>query len=1013
MPTLREAVRCALHAGVAVSMLHAASAFAADGRPVQRVEAGGLDKVIAALPPAGAAVRSNRDARPLLEITRFTLSRFGFTSIGELLQELSVAGSALNAHLNAGGDGSTAIDLRGLGAERVLVLVDGRRWVPGLAGAVDVNSIPIPIVEKIEILKDGASAVHGSGAIAGVVNIITRKELDRLEASATLGAYDRGDGGQQLLSVSYGATAAKTSVFLNASYTRFEPVHARDREVSSEPVASAGLLRGSSASPRGRFHIYGGVVSGGSRDLTLCDAVAESNPAFGCNVAYPGFEAWYAGDATTGEVREDAGVDAYDFASAAFLAAPQQRTSLYAKVTHDLTDGVAVNAEMLYAHRESRQELAAEPLVIGGAFANPTTPQGEMVVSSTNPYNPFGFRLVSDHADWIASGGFYYSADAYLVQAGRRLVELGDRIDEQDVETRAFRVGLEGGYEAMGRYFDWSLSYGFTDDRRVDLAAGVVDYLRVQQALGDSIANPLSPTGFDCLDSDDGSNSGAVIAGCVPLDLFGGPGSIGPEMAGWIAAPGIRDRYGYTVRDYAFEVSGDALDLPAGPVALKAGYEHRVEDGYDRPDALLLAGTTTAGQRSGIAGGRAIDELGVQLDAPLLVDAPWVRYLAVDAAARAARYDDLDRTATAARVGFRWRPFEELLVRGSYSEGFRAPSLLEVYRPGVGGLTDVIDPCNGVDVGDPLEVYCGDNGVTVDGSFAQNGVPIPIVRSGNPGTIAGVPGLAPETSSTTTIGLVWKPASVEGLTLSLDRYRIAVDGVIDHAGEQAIVDGCASSWDAATQSGSFCALVGRDGTGQVVGLQDVALNLGRIEVAGVDLSALYLDFELPLLPGSFSGGADLAYVSSHRRDGIELAGTNQGRWAAPELKASLALVWIRGDWGAAWRSRFISGQDEACFDGTTGATSLRRLGLCNLEADTTTVSAAFDQAARNRIGGTAYHDLQLSYRYSEADAYLTFGVRNLFDKEPPLSRAAPADSFDATTYEVPGRFVYLRVAKQF
>ena len=175
-------------------------------------------------------------SEPVIVLEREQLERSGLMSVGDILQDLTVHGAALNTTVNNGGDGTTRIDLRNLGPQRTLVLVDGRRWIPGIDGSVDLNSIALAVVERIEVLKDGASALYGSDAIAGVVNITTRKDFDGIEARAYYGESGHGDGRVQSYDASFGAAGERTRVSASLSYLKQAETMAGDREISAVPV---------------------------------------------------------------------------------------------------------------------------------------------------------------------------------------------------------------------------------------------------------------------------------------------------------------------------------------------------------------------------------------------------------------------------------------------------------------------------------------------------------------------------------------------------------------------------------------------------------------------------------------------------------------------------------------------------------------------------------------------------------------------------------------------------------
>ncbi|WP_313211632.1 TonB-dependent receptor plug domain-containing protein, partial [Stenotrophomonas sp.] len=441
---------------------------------------------------------------PIQTLTRTEIERTGLTSIGDVLQQLTGSGSALNAKFNSSGNfgfppdgsgvgaGSAQVDLRHLGAKRVLVLVDGIRWVnessaSGVGAATDLNTIPLAIVERIEVLEDGASSLYGSDAIAGVVNIITRREFDGAQVTMNYGEYTKGDGTQKGVDLAWGTSGDRYSLFLGASWTKQDPVYARDREQSRFPIPGTGLAFGSGGIPQGRF-AFVDPNTGASQNIVPNTGV--SNPRY---------------DGSAGCNRSDdyhcfTSADRFNFAEYNLVLTPSERKGIFGQFRFDLTDDIQWYIKALGNRRESTNQAGPEPLFFGpdGATGNPLA--DNIVVSGLNPYNPFGFDLV-------ASGN--------MSLIGRRPVEGGARVFEQEVNTQYFATGLVGQFQAADRSWFWDLNGMYSKNKAEQTNYGSYDIYKVNMALGDPAVCAATP-------------------GCVPLNIFGGVGSITPDMLRWI-----------------------------------------------------------------------------------------------------------------------------------------------------------------------------------------------------------------------------------------------------------------------------------------------------------------------------------------------------------------------------------------------------------------------------------------------------------------------------------------------
>lgn len=444
---------------------------------------------------------------PVQTITREDLERSGMATIGDVLQQITGSGSAPNTKSNLSGNsgfspngdgtgaGSTQVDLRHLGPKRVLVLVDGKRWVnessaSGVGASTDLNTIPLAIVESIEVLEDGASALYGSDAIAGVVNIITKRNFDGVQINLNYGQYSEGDGDTKGVDIAWGRTWDSGSLFIGYSHSEQDPVFAADR-----PISAIALQGGSSRVPGGRF-FFTDPNTGLTYDLT--SNAGNSNPSYTPGLA----------DCDSGVPRTDGfhcfsfGQDAFNYNPFNELLTPNKRDGIFAQFRKEF-DGFSWYTKVLWNRRESNNQAAPEPVDLGAGSGNFWN--DNVVIAANNPFNPFGFQLDSSN----------------IVTIRRRMSEGGPRIFEQAVNTGYFATGLEGYFTKGDRDYSWDVNYSFSENSADQTNYGSYNSRRIFEALGDPAV---------C----------AAIAGCTPLDIFGF-NTITPAMLAWIS-PTFRDK---------------------------------------------------------------------------------------------------------------------------------------------------------------------------------------------------------------------------------------------------------------------------------------------------------------------------------------------------------------------------------------------------------------------------------------------------------------------------------------
>lgn len=877
-------------------------------------------------------------ANPVTVMSRVDIEKFGITSIGDVLQSIPSAGSAINTNNNNGGNGTTTINIRGIGSNRTLVLVNGKRWSPGLTGSVDLNNIPASIIERIEVLKDGASAVYGSDAIAGVVNIITRQDFEGVHASGYMGEYDEGDGNKEQWDVGFGAANDRGNVYFNVSYVEEEPTLAGDRAISAVPVfGTPEGFGGSSAPPQGRFFTFG-------QDGTAYSQTGDNNG---------GLAPWVEPTSR------------FNYAPFNYLSTPQERTNVYAQARYELSDNLSVNVTGFYGNRKSEQALAPTPLFIGTAFGD-----SGFTLAANHPYNPYGVAVTTDQdvldADPDALEMFLF---------GRRMFEAGYRSFKQNVDQFQFNGGFEGVIEFADREFFWDANYTYADITQNQLTDGLLNMNRVAQAIGD----PANCTGD-----------------CVPLNLFGGSSDIGvgtitAEMLDYITFT-AQDEQSTTLESYSANISGELFELPAGYLAFAAGYEKRWQEGYDQPDAIIAAGITSGNARLPTSGSYSVEEAYIELAVPLLSDMPGVEQLDLELASRYSDYSNFGDT-TNSKIGLKWRINDDLLVRGTWSEAFRAPSLDELFSGNSDSFPPLNDPCNGGEAGNPGLPGCAG----IPSTYVQPNSQIRI-------TVGGNADLKAEEAESFTYGFVYSPAQVEGLSITFDIFDIEVDNAVSSVGAQSILNACA-------QTGvTLCSLITRGSGGNVVDLFNGQINLGGQTTSGFDYNVAY-NFETEF--GDFRINWDGTYVderttiivdpTTNTTQTFNDAGLAGDRDVVPRLRTNLAVTWSYDDWTANWLVRFIGHTTELCdIDG----------GDLDQQLCSDPSSDPDNVPSYNELEDMAYHDVSLGYAVND-NLRVTVGVNNLFDTDPETSYSTFANSFDPSMYEIPGQFFYTRVNVNF
>ncbi|HEY3646216.1 MAG TPA: TonB-dependent receptor [Gammaproteobacteria bacterium] len=976
---ISKAVRLALVAG-AVSAVAAPAAFAADDQSTTTTTTTTTNNSnstnLGKIEVTGTRIKRTdvETAQPVTILTQAQLKQTGLTSIGDILQSVTQAGSALNTTFNNGGNGSTNIDLRNLGANRVLVLVNGRRWTPALNGTVDLNTIPVSIIDHVEILQDGASAIYGSDAISGVVNIITVKTYNGAEATAYESIYNGGghwDGKVNEYDFTVGSSGDKAGVVMNVGYVNQHEIWAGNRDISKEPIRGVGSAGGSSASPFGRFITVPTATGACPTGVTLtiygtCDMTLRA-----------GGKGGLAGSATGPSLtnfRDFAGADHYNFAPLNYFVTPNERTSFYAQGHYDLADNLTFTTDILFNKRSSQQSLASSPLFLGlggSSFVN-----GQAIgVGATNPYNPFGHTLNG------STSTFNPATQDLLVLLALRPTDSGRRVFNQNVDTAQFTGTFKGYFNLGGNEWDWDLGYTYGDNYETDLTTGLFNTERLATALD-------SPGVAPC----------ASQPGCVPFNAFGGAnGTLTPAMLNYVLFE-EHDASERQMRDFTGNINGSLFDMPAGPLGLALGYEYLEFNGFQHPDATVSSGNTSGNVTQPTDGREKTAAEYIEFDIPLVADAPGFKMLDLDLANRWSQFKWFGGTpgttsstvvhtanATTGRAALKWQPSDSLLIRASWSQGFRAPSISDLFFGNSDSFPQASDPCaHGTGV-----VNCG-------GPHTQ---PNQQIRS----TVGGNASLHPEKATSRAIGFVYNPDFIPGFDFSLDYYKIDLEQQVTAIPVQTILNGCYINNN--LQDCSYITVKG----GIITDILDTNVNIGGVKTNGMDLATHYKfpstsagDFKLGL-DWTFLRNYDQTLPNSGSPSGFsttDLAGSTTGFGGFPKQRANLSLAWNYGNLSATWAMEYISNMTEGC------VALMFANNLCSQRGATAATSS-------NYLGKTIYHDVQGTYHSDDLNTDFTLGIRNILDKQPPTADTAFANSFLPAFYRVPGRQFYGRISVKF
>ena len=948
---------------------------------------------------------------PVTSIASDQVKIEGVTRVEDLINNLPQAFADFGGNLSNGATGAATVNLRNLGSQRTLVLVNSRRLMPGDptqngAASPDLNQIPAALIERVEVLTGGASAVYGADAVAGVVNFIMNDDFEGVRVDAQYSFYQhKNDSSIANLVRDSGFELPRDNV--TDGYTK-------------DFTFIAGI---NSPDGRGNATVYIGyrtldAITQDRRDFSAC-ALSSSDPGdpaggFTCGgsgTAAPAFFQTYnpddpndfepSGAFTVGAdnvLREFTDSDLYNFAPANYYQRPDERKTAGLFAHYDFSDQASVYTEFMFMDDRTLAQVAPSGAFLGGGPGQPPF-FGRYAVNCDNP-------LLTPSAVDAFCGGVADARDV-LIDIGRRNVEGGGRID--DLRHTSFRgvVGVRGdfaegwSYDVYGLYGTSILAENFQHD-----------FSRTR--LGKALTAVAGPGGAPVCRVNSDADTSNDDPTCVPYNIFQIDG-VTPEQLAYLQIPGLSE--GETVEQIlSGSVSGNlaqyGIKLPTATDGLEValGAEYRSEHSELRTDANFQS-NDLAGQGAptlDTIGSFDVREVFAEARLPVLQDKPFAQTLSLEAGYRYSDYN-LGFDTDTYKLGLDWSPIPDVRVRGSYQRAVRSPNVQELFLQPRVQLDGVTDPCANA-AGETPEAtaeQCARTGVTA----AQYGNILANPAEQYNGRVGGNPDLDPEESDTYSFGLVLTPQFLPGLSVTVDYYDIKVEKLINTLGADFILDQCLESGDP-----TYCGMVIRAANGSIwLGdqgfVEDPTLNTGSLQTKGFDAEANYrLDI-------GGAGALGLALIGTYVDEFLTEPLPGAQKYDCAGLFGAVCGV-PTPDWRHRLRANWMSpfGLDLA----------LTWRYLAAVDVDTSSSNPQLSGAVRESdrtLGSRSYVDLTASYTFNELGMFSAItgrlGVNNLLDKDPPQvgQSTCPAVLCNGNAfpqvYDTLGRYIFVGLTADF
>jgi outer membrane receptor protein involved in Fe transport len=934
---------------------------------------------------------------PVTSVSAADIKAQGVTRVEDLINSLPQAFAAQGSNVSNNSNGIATVNLRGLGSSRTLVLIDGKRLQAGNPTsaigpvAADLNFIPTALVQRVDVLTGGASAVYGADAVAGVVNFIMNRNFEGVRIDAQYSFYQHNqqnpDGVQDIVRAAQSKAAVKSFFQVPGDFRGGEG----DQETI---VLGVNAPDGKGNVTAYATHVQINPILADKYDYTACDLNSGVTfAAAGCGgsgTAFPTrFGSFIVDPSGPGNTfRPRTGSDVYNFAPTNYLQRPDQRYGFGAFAHYEVNPHFQAYADLMFMEDNSTAQIAP-----GGIFASSGPgPGGTFAINCDNPF----MTATQQQQLCGANAG---TATNVNVAVARRNIEGGGRLTIFDHQEQRYVVGLKG--ELVGDWtYDGYIQYGKTSLSREQDNNFLTS--RINRAL---IAKRNAAGQIVCQSVIDGSDPA-----CVPINYFS-LGGVTPAALAYLSAPTFSS--GNIIEQVAsISFTGSLPDAIKSPwandkIGMSLGSEYRREHLDSKSDVPQAIGDVNGNgaARPPVDGGYDVYELFGEARVPLVQDQPFIKDITLELAYRYSDYSNAGTTNTY-KASADWTIVDGFRIRAGYNRAVRAPNVVELFSPRNVVLDGTVDPCallgSGKSPTDPLVQRCA---TVFNLTPAQVLTIEPDPASQYNGQTGGNPNLRPETADTYTVGFVWQPSFVPGLNVTVDYFNIKVKDFISAIGANVILNNCISG-----QNPEFCSLVHRDSVGSLRSTQgfvvDTVQNQGGLETSGLDFSAGYhtgLDrFGLANL-GSVSAnfvGTYLDKLATTVLNGsapVDCAGLYGATCATLGSNGSAEPSGPNPKWRHKLRLTWNTPYDWRWMSNLAFSAQWRYLGGVDLDATSSQPLLQAPVAPSDaHLGSRSYLDLLATFKIKDNYSFRV-GVNNVLDQDPPLTGAG------GTTDPVTGR----------
>ena len=969
--------------------------------PAEEVEKAEADEKITV---TGSRLRrdSFTVATPLVTMDKEAISDTGLGEMGQILVEnmpsLSYGTSNATSQSSVSNTGITTVELRNLGANRTLTLIDGRRVVSNSKSGnyVSMSTIPSGMVQRVEVITGGAGSTYGADAVSGVVNIITQSGKEGFDFKIRGGESTDGGAKEFTLDANYGTSFAddRGYLYFSSNYDKDYGLKYGDRKRASQEasweydgdtmqnmIRTEDGLKPLHETPMSEWRNRSDGIPGG--------VFLESSKY---DTTY-----WYDGNGQRSDWNEERdGINTKQFVQ---LKVPSERVSAALKLDFDITDDLTFYSQIQWSGNYTVNDKSPEDSYEGESATYTDRETGEPGVVKLgyipidNPYVPDNIReTASQYKDRI-----YWD---------RRFTEVGPVSTDNERETVRAWAGLQG--TMFDGNWDWDISAGYGKFHQRQFRNNEIDVFKAKNALDAGYA--ADGKTIQCNDAQ------ARADGCVALDLFG-EGSITPEMANYIRVNPTLNTYNEQANIMGY-ITGDLFEMPAGPVATVFGFEYRKDTQEAVTDEALTYGGITWNLIPAFKGSISVAEIFGEASVPLLRDLPGAEYLAVEASVRMSDYDVKNvGLVSSYKLGFLWTVGAGINLRGNYAIAQRAPSVNELYEPAAGDFDSFDDICHGVTATSSGSGH--DNcrlepgiaaAIAADGEFEDD--------SNGYSPNAGNPELFEETGTTLTLGATYEPTFFEGFSIAVDYYDIAITDAISEFGNDQILSQCYDTSITLGQENKFCDSIKRNSEGQLEEVLQRSYNIDELGTRGVDIAVAYR-YDMNSF-GSVKFKMDWTHLLEHSKtvtgnDGVVVEDyVGYAEEGIFEDKASASIAWYLDDLRVRWSTTYKSSALLDLVEQESWEADMQNnTDLC--AAGDAACIATPESLAFQELSSYFKHNLSVSYNIEMSDdsaVRLFGGVNNIFDDKGEFyygGRGNFGSDYDAGT----GRFVYLGAQVSF